>query len=50
VGELELLDTDTRKPLRHHFKFHRESYESFHDHAERQRFMKGATDVGLFKG
>jgi len=50
VGELELLDTDRRKPAWHHFKFHRECYESFNDHAERQRFMKRATDVGLFKG
>ncbi len=50
VGELELLDPDTRKPLRPHFKFHRKCYESFNDHAERQRFMKRATDVGSLKG
>jgi hypothetical protein len=49
VGELDLVDTISRQPVRHHFKFHRKCFESFKSHSERRDFMKRATEVGLVR-
>lgn len=50
IGEVDVTDPIVRRSKRYHFKFHRSCFESFADHADRQRFMERAVQTGAIIG